>query len=145
MIEEACPMYKDAKISVSTATDNMKSSFTKKQFLFLVIITVIFCYLVYYYYFRNYAVMENCIFCSIIAGHTNTTIEVETDDYVIFEDIKPASTYHYLAVPKLHIESLQTMSTNDHLLISTQLLFDSIYCNFFEQFNLMDFIWFSIF
>lgn len=58
--------------------------------------------------------MAPCIFCEISAGRSpNTPVEVETDEYVIFKDIKPASTHHYLAVPKRHIESLKTMTKDD--------------------------------
>ncbi|XP_013114887.1 adenosine 5'-monophosphoramidase HINT3 isoform X1 [Stomoxys calcitrans] len=58
--------------------------------------------------------MAPCIFCEIAGGRSpNTQIEVETDEYVIFKDIKPASTHHYLAVPKRHIESLKVMTKED--------------------------------
>lgn len=57
--------------------------------------------------------MDGCVFCSIVEGRTNTVIEKETNDYVIFKDIRPACTYHYLAVSKKHIESLQTITEDD--------------------------------
>lgn len=58
--------------------------------------------------------MGRCIFCEISAGKQPTTvIEFEHDDFVIFKDIKPSSTYHYLAVPKRHVESLKALTKND--------------------------------
>lgn len=57
--------------------------------------------------------MAPCIFCQIASHTKGAEIEVETDEYVIFKDIKPASTHHYLAVPKRHVESLKTMTKDD--------------------------------
>ncbi|KAM7357901.1 adenosine 5'-monophosphoramidase HINT3-like [Cochliomyia hominivorax] len=63
--------------------------------------------------------MTNCIFCDIVAGKSpNTTIEEETEEYVIFKDIKPASTNHYLCVTKKHIDSLKVMTKEDMQLIN---------------------------
>ncbi|XP_023307532.2 adenosine 5'-monophosphoramidase HINT3-like [Lucilia cuprina] len=63
--------------------------------------------------------MAPCIFCDIVAGKSpNTKLEVETDEYVIFKDIKPASTYHYLCVTKRHIESLKVMTKEDIPLVN---------------------------
>lgn len=56
--------------------------------------------------------MQNCIFCDIVQRNS-PKIEVETDDYVIFKDIKPAAAYHYLCIPKRHIDSLLDMNKND--------------------------------
>lgn len=55
-----------------------------------------------------------CIFCDIIAGKSpETQIEFENENIVIFKDIKPASDFHYLAVPKIHLEDVRTL-TIDH-------------------------------
>ncbi|XP_061390408.1 adenosine 5'-monophosphoramidase HINT3 [Musca vetustissima] len=62
--------------------------------------------------------MAPCIFCQIINHTKEAVIEVETDEYVIFKDIKPASTHHYLAVPKRHVESLKTMTKDDIPLVN---------------------------
>lgn len=52
-----------------------------------------------------------CIFCDIIAGESLATqIDFENENIVIFKDIKPASDFHYLAVPKNHIEDVRTLS-----------------------------------
>lgn len=56
---------------------------------------------------------QNCLFCNIVSGKTDSVIELETDDYVIFKDIRPASRHHYLIVPKQHFESLKVLD-NSH-------------------------------
>ncbi|XP_053952626.1 adenosine 5'-monophosphoramidase HINT3 [Anastrepha ludens] len=62
--------------------------------------------------------MGHCIFCEISAGkQPNTVIEFENDEIVIFKDIKPSSKYHYLAVPKRHIENLKTLTKEDEGLV----------------------------
>lgn len=54
-----------------------------------------------------------CIFCDIIAGQSpETIIEFQNENIVIFKDIKPASDYHYLAVPKRHYEHARTLNVN---------------------------------
>ncbi|XP_065362427.1 adenosine 5'-monophosphoramidase HINT3-like [Calliphora vicina] len=63
--------------------------------------------------------MAGCIFCNIVAGKSpNTKIEVETEEYVIFKDIKPVSTYHYLCVTKRHIRSIEAMTKKDIPLVN---------------------------
>lgn len=60
------------------------------------------------------ATQKPCIFCDIIAGKSpNTVIEFENENIVIFKDIKPASDFHYLAVPKKHIEDVRTLTLAD--------------------------------
>ncbi|KAH8380079.1 hypothetical protein KR009_008845 [Drosophila setifemur] len=54
---------------------------------------------------------DNCIFCNITEGRdSNTVLEVENDEFVIFKDIKPASQHHYLAVTKEHHKSLKDLN-----------------------------------
>lgn len=52
---------------------------------------------------------QKCLFCNIASGTTDTVIELETDDFIIFKDIRPASKHHYLIVPKQHYESLKVL------------------------------------
>lgn len=52
---------------------------------------------------------KNCPFCNIAFSRTDTVLELETDDYVIFKDIRPAARHHYLIVPKQHFESLMDL------------------------------------
>ncbi len=50
--------------------------------------------------------MEDCIFCSIIAGAAPAEMVYADDDLVAFMDIFPASRGHLLIVPRTHTRSL---------------------------------------
>jgi histidine triad (HIT) family protein len=55
-----------------------------------------------------------CIFCDIVDGKSPTTKMVyENDNILIFHDIKPASDFHYLAIPRVHIDNAKCL-TVDH-------------------------------
>lgn len=55
-----------------------------------------------------------CIFCDIVAGNSpDTVIEFTNQHIVIFKDIRPASDYHYLAVPKNHMQNVRACTLND--------------------------------
>lgn len=55
----------------------------------------------------------SCVFCDIINGKCpDTEIEFQNENVVIFKDIKPASDYHYLAVPKQHYEHARSLNAN---------------------------------
>lgn len=56
---------------------------------------------------------DSCIFCNIIAGQSaETVIEFQNEHVVIFKDIKPASDYHYLAVPKQHYDDVRLLNVS---------------------------------
>lgn len=58
--------------------------------------------------------VDNCAFCKIVAGESSeTNIEFDNERIVIFKDLKPASDYHYLAVPKIHIDDGRKLTLND--------------------------------
>ncbi|XP_017114877.1 histidine triad nucleotide-binding protein 3 [Drosophila elegans] len=62
---------------------------------------------------------DNCIFCNISSGQEPTSVlEVETDEFVIFKDIKPASQHHYLAVTKKHYNSLKVLDKSHDPLVT---------------------------
>ncbi|KAK3089877.1 hypothetical protein FSP39_007277 [Pinctada imbricata] len=49
--------------------------------------------------------MERCIFCKIAAKNDpKTQILYEDNEFVVFKDIKPAATHHYLVITKVHIK-----------------------------------------
>lgn len=55
-----------------------------------------------------------CIFCDIVAEKSpETIIEYSNENIVIFNDIKPASDFHYLAVPKIHMRNVRSCTLND--------------------------------
>lgn len=85
-----------------------------KKFLFFGIICLITILFLIAYAASPPTTMKRCVFCDIVDGKSlDTKIEVETDEYVIFKDIRPASTYHYLCVTKKHIQSLKALSKED--------------------------------
>lgn len=94
-----------------------------KQF----IVIGLFGVLAFLPYLRSKKYMTDCVFCDIAEGENPTTkIEYESDEYVIFQDIRPASKYHYLAVPKGHIESVMNLTKkNEKLGKNTYTLFST--------------------
>lgn len=56
----------------------------------------------------------SCIFCKITAKEDpKTEILFEDEQFVVFRDIRPASTYHVLVVPKHHIVNANYLTSND--------------------------------
>lgn len=62
--------------------------------------------------------MSSCIFCKIISGEAPGEIYYQDDEILVFKDIKPASKFHFLAVPKEHIHNVNSL-TKDHIPLST--------------------------
>lgn len=56
--------------------------------------------------------MSNCIFCKIISGDAPAEIVYRDDEVIVFKDIKPASTFHFLAIPKEHIPTVNSLTKN---------------------------------
>lgn len=52
---------------------------------------------------------EDCIFCKIINGDFGTEFVYETENTVVFNDIKPKAPIHMLVCPKKHIASLNEL------------------------------------
>lgn len=50
--------------------------------------------------------MKDCVFCQIVKGETETKIEKETENLVVFKDINPQAAIHMLIVPKEHIKDV---------------------------------------
>nr|XP_037271218.1 histidine triad nucleotide-binding protein 3-like isoform X1 [Rhipicephalus microplus] len=62
---------------------------------------------------------DTCIFCKIAAGkEPKTTLLYQDEDYVVFSDIHPASTHHYLIVPKKHVKDTKSLSRTDIPLVN---------------------------
>jgi len=57
--------------------------------------------------------MEGCIFCKIINGEIPSAKVYENDKVVAFKDINPAAPVHVLIVPKVHIESIKDINTDN--------------------------------
>ena len=54
----------------------------------------------------------NCIFCKICSKESKAEILYEDSDYVCFVDRKPASTHHYLVVPRQHIRDPRELNSS---------------------------------
>uniref|UniRef100_A0A224YWX9 Adenosine 5'-monophosphoramidase HINT3 n=1 Tax=Rhipicephalus zambeziensis TaxID=60191 RepID=A0A224YWX9_9ACAR len=62
---------------------------------------------------------DTCIFCKIAAGkEPKTTLLYQDEDYVVFSDIHPASTHHYLIVPKKHVKDTKSLTRSDIPLVN---------------------------
>lgn len=51
--------------------------------------------------------MENCLFCSIIAGKIPSSKVYEDELTYAFRDIHPMAKTHVLVVPKMHVASVK--------------------------------------
>ena len=64
----------------------------------------------------------DCIFCKIVNSSIPSKKIYEDDDVIVFNDIKPLTTVHFLIVPKLHIESLADCEVQHQALLGKMLL-----------------------
>lgn len=55
----------------------------------------------------------NCIFCKIIKGTESATIVYQDENVIMFNDIKPVSTHHFLVCPKQHIRNAKELTPDD--------------------------------
>jgi histidine triad (HIT) family protein len=65
---------------------------------------------------------EDCIFCKISSGQTDTEFVHEDDHCVVFNDINPKAKTHLLIVSKRHLPSLADAEASDAELLSHMLL-----------------------
>lgn len=54
-----------------------------------------------------------CIFCNIVNKLEQTDILYEDEDVCVFQDIKPASKFHILVIPKRHIPDVKCLTSAD--------------------------------
>jgi len=54
--------------------------------------------------------MSDCLFCKILAGKIPSDKIYEDDKMFVFKDINPKADVHLLAIPRVHIESLNEVS-----------------------------------
>jgi histidine triad (HIT) family protein len=61
--------------------------------------------------------MEDCLFCSMVAGDIQPDVVHETPSTLAFRDIDPQAPTHVLVVPKRHIESLSALEPGDDAIV----------------------------
>lgn len=66
--------------------------------------------------------MADCLFCTIAQKKAPAQIEYEDDELIAFRDIAPKAPIHILIIPKRHLESMNDLTTNDHLLAGALLV-----------------------
>ena len=57
--------------------------------------------------------MSDCLFCKILAGEIPSDKIYEDDKMFVFKDLYPKADVHLLAIPRVHIESLNEV-TDEH-------------------------------
>lgn len=60
---------------------------------------------------------EDCLFCKIIRGETDTEFLYEDDTMVVFKDKYPHTPVHLLIVPRKHIRSINDLNPEDEAII----------------------------
>ncbi len=61
---------------------------------------------------------EDCIFCRIASGQTDTPFVYESKTFVAFRDINPKAPVHVLLAPKEHIPSLQQVTDSQREMLT---------------------------
>lgn len=56
---------------------------------------------------------EDCLFCKIVAGEIPAKRVDEDDSLLAFHDIDPKAPTHLLVIPKVHIASLDALSSSN--------------------------------
>lgn len=54
-----------------------------------------------------------CVFCDIVNKKTSSEILYEDDNFIVFRDIKPASKFHFLIIPKKHVANTKSLTAAD--------------------------------
>jgi len=52
-----------------------------------------------------------CLFCKIANKEIPSNIILENDNFLAFHDINPKAPVHILAIPKIHVDSFNEVST----------------------------------
>lgn len=62
-------------------------------------------------------VVAGCLFCRIAGGEIPSKKVYEDDEIIAFHDIHPAAPVHFLIIPKSHVDSLLTSSSEDEAVL----------------------------
>lgn len=60
---------------------------------------------------------NDCTFCKIVAGETQSAVEFSDDQVTAFRDINPVAPTHILIVPNKHIPSVNEISEQEEALV----------------------------
>lgn len=52
-----------------------------------------------------------CLFCKIVNKEIPSNVILETEDFLAFHDINPKAPVHILAIPKVHVDSFNDVSS----------------------------------
>lgn len=66
--------------------------------------------------------MSDCLFCKIIAGDIPSSKVYEDEQIFVFNDISPKAAVHLLVIPKIHIVSLDDLTSEHQALIAYMML-----------------------
>ncbi len=55
--------------------------------------------------------MDDCLFCKIVAGEVPATVVAQDTDWLAFEDTGPKAPVHVLVVPKRHLADIGELGT----------------------------------
>ena len=61
--------------------------------------------------------MTDCLFCKIVTREIPAKVVYEDDRLLAFEDINPQAPLHALIIPKVHIATLNDLSTQHDQLV----------------------------
>ena len=64
-------------------------------------------------------VIEDCLFCKIVAGEIPADIVHETDDTLAFRDINPQAPTHILIIPRKHIATINDLDDADKAVVGS--------------------------
>jgi len=63
--------------------------------------------------------IEDCLFCRIVAGEIPADIVHETDDTLAFRDINPQAPTHILIIPRKHIATINDLDDADKAIVGS--------------------------
>ena len=62
--------------------------------------------------------MNNCLFCKIVAGDIPSTKVYEDETVLAFRDIAPMAPTHILVIPKVHIPSVDGVTSENSAVVA---------------------------
>jgi histidine triad (HIT) family protein len=66
--------------------------------------------------------MTDCLFCRIISGEIPANIIHQDEHILAFDDINPQAPIHKIIIPKLHIATLNDLTTDNAVIVGKIIL-----------------------